>query len=366
MHHNLSMTPYRDMVEGPLPLEAAKHALNGLTLSVESPELRRRLEACVLGNETLMTPVELHHGRRAILAFNKVDEVLAGVPRIGHDISGPEPLIASAGIPESMGRPLAVVDIPSADVNTDGQLVLAIGHQVQLIAVGNLLGALGSYFDGPPCLLVGLPLSRSVAPCLQCSRVHCHPVTEAREFLVMLPHKRSGDFSKQRQVVATSEFGKEPAERGLMGYFIWGFNPTGSSYEWVVTQRPYQGGCRGQAEVVFGQEAMPENADGVPFGSTSCRALQGSQEGGIIEAGKEGLKCLNERRRLYSWISKCRINSHDGKPQSSCRLGDSSVVITWVSVFIGTIVLNFSGRVNGKSRMNTTNSGPILCVISVM
>ena len=312
-----------------------------------------------------MTPVELHHRRRAILAFNKVDEVFPRVPRIGHDVTGPESLIASAGVPERVGGTLAVVDIASADVNTDGQLMFAVSYQVQLVAIGNLLGALRTHLDGPPCLFVGLPFPCSIAPRLQGCRVHCHPIAEARQFGVVLPYKRAGDFSKQREVVTAGELGKEPAERGLVGYVLWRLNPTGPGHEGIVTQGPYQGGGRGQPHVVFGQEAVPESADRVTFGATSGWALQCGQEIRVVEAGKEGLKRLDDRRRLCSWISECRINSHDGKPQSSCRLGDSGVVITWVSVFIGTIVLNYSRRVNGKSRMNYTISGSILCVISL-
>ena len=49
MHHDLTLTPHRDMVEGPLSLETAEHALNGLALLVEGFELRRGLKACVFG-----------------------------------------------------------------------------------------------------------------------------------------------------------------------------------------------------------------------------------------------------------------------------------------------------------------------------
>ena len=181
----------------------------------------------------------------------------------------------------------------------------------------------------------------------------------------MLPDERAGDFSEQGQVVATGELGKEPTERGLMGYVLRRVNATGPSYEWVVTQCPYQSGGGSQPQVVLGQEAVPEGADGVPFGATSGWALQRSQEFGIVEASKEVLEFLNERRSLYSWISECIIGVHDGKSVPSCRSGDSSVGSTWVSVFIGTIVLSFPRRVNGKSRMNRTNLGPILCAISL-
>ena len=365
MNHDLTPTPYRDMVEGPLPLEATEHALNGLTLPVEGLELRSGLETGILGDEALMTPVELDHRSRAVLALHQVDEVLAGVPRIGHDVAGPESLIASAGVPECVGRPLAVVDIPCADVNTDGQLVFAISHQVQFVTVGNLLGALCADLDRPPRFSVGLRLPGPVTPSLERCRVHRHPVTKAREFGVVLSHKRAGDFPKQREVVATGELGKEPAECSLMGYVLRRVNTTGPGHEGVVSQCPYQSGGRGQAHVVFGQEAVPEGADGMTFGATPGWALQCGQQVGVVEASKEVLEFLNERRSLYSCISECIIAMHDGRPRPSCRSGDSSVGSTWVSVFIGTIVLNCPRRVNGKSRMNRTNLGPILCAISL-
>ena len=192
MHHDLTLTPYRDMVEGPLPLEAAEHALNGLTLPVEGLELRSGLKASVLDQESLMAPVELGHRSRAVLALHQVDEVFAGIARIGHDVAGPESLIASAGVPERVGRPLAVVDIASADIDTNGQLVFAISHQVQLVAIGKLLGTLCTHLDGPPCFSVSLGLPRPVTPSLECCRVHRHPIAEARGVPCSVAGRESG------------------------------------------------------------------------------------------------------------------------------------------------------------------------------
>ena len=315
MSRNFLASSYCDVVQGPLALEPGKRPFHGLPLLQKSLTFEGVLYS-VLRQQPFMPFVQLDDGSCSILAAHQSKKLSAGISGVCHDVFRVKLSCRRPSFPQHIRGPLGIMDVSWANIGSDGQFVLTVNQQVQLPAVSQFLGALGSHLDRPSRLRVGLWGLTTIAPTLQRCAIEGYSLTKPRQSLVMLASQGTGNIFDTGQILG--ELPEEPAKCGFVRDVIRRDYPASLSNEWVVVQSPNHR-CRGRKpKSVLHYEASPERLDRMPFRASADGTFQSFKQSRIVEFGEDALKLVNDGRTLSRTLNGCMMEQDHGKPQPSC------------------------------------------------
>ena len=321
MDSNLTSTPYRDVVQGALPLETGVDPLYAGTLAVQCLSSSRLTHLGSLSSVPFVASIGVNDGLGLVLPPNEVVEGSTRVTLIGGDVLGPELACGEPCFAEYVRCPSSIVDVASAYVSRDRQLVLSVNKQVKFPSQRGLCPPVGVLLDRPARFLVRFLGLAPVDPSFERGGVYGNPLSEAWESSVAVTYQSAGHVLDLGSRVVLGESCEEPGEGCLVGDGVGRRDATGPSDVRVVLEGADKR-CSGlQTQDVLGNQAMPEDLDGVPLGATAGRALESIQERSIVQLGEDGLEFCDNGWRLNRSADTGIINSDHLKLNPSVRSG---------------------------------------------
>lgn len=313
MSLHLRRAAHGDVVQGTLPLEPRETAFHGLSLRVQSLPRNRVLPVAVPDHESLVASVHLDDGLRTVLALDKGEQVLTGVPGISHDISGVEPGHILPCLSQQERSPRHIAGVPWTDARSDGKLGFAVYHEVQLPSEYEFRLAVGVLLDRPSSHLVrgvGLP---TVHPALERGRVYRYSLGEPRCRRLIGQRQSPRHILDFVKILSGREPLKESAERRLVRNVIGRIYPAHLRHERVVMEGANHCPRGRTGQHVFRNETAPENLNRVSLGSTAHGAFRGCKKGRIVQAIENRLEFRHNRRGLNCYRASGMIGEDHGK-----------------------------------------------------
>ena len=164
-----------------------------------------------------VTSRDVDDGLGMVLPSNQAYESTSRVPFISDDVVGLESTIGNSGLSEEARSLFSVMDIPRGDIGSYRQLIFRVYHEVQLVAIHELVNSLCSFLNRPSRLWVRLPRFTTVRPCLKRGAVHRYSLPKPRQSVVGVPHQRTGHILHQMQVFPFRQLSEESRERSFVG-----------------------------------------------------------------------------------------------------------------------------------------------------
>ena len=254
MQSNFSLTASRNVVQRTLTFEPGERKLYGLPLLAQGLSFRCVEDLSIGCPELLVMAGDVHYWDSPVLAFDMAHELPTSIASVSHEVSGMEPLIGHAALPERVSGSCHIMNVPRADMRADGQFRFAVNDEMQLPAINKLLRPLCAFLNAPSRFGVGFGVFTAIRPSLQSRGVESYTFAEPRQCIIMLSNKASRDIFNAMQILRRCQSLVEPRERGLVGNIIGRSNATSLSNERIVLKHPDHCVRGSQAEHVFGNE----------------------------------------------------------------------------------------------------------------
>ena len=308
MNSDLMPTTHPNRVKTAMGLQARVDALDSSAPSVDGLPLRR-LDGSCHGLLVSRVGVNVRTGFRVVVN-DVIPYSVGGIGRISNNVPRPEVVGGVSRLPQKRCSPLGVVDVPCGHIDHKGQFVGGIAEDVGLVAPDVLLIPLSVGFDNPSSVLVRRAVMLpAVRPCLDVGRVYGDRLPDVGKRLVELARECPQDTPHVVHEGRLGEFRPEAGEGRLAGDCALDAASPGDVR--VIVEQAHQVGDGGQAQVVEGDKASPENLGSVALRPTSSRALQTRKQARVGECGEYGLKFRNDRRGLRQDGQRARIcDSH--------------------------------------------------------
>ena len=293
---DLSPASYSDMVQRTLTFEPGVRTFNSSPLLFEAPVACKSGLAAFLCQHMDRGGGDVDNGVGIVLASYQMEHGSGRIALVRNNEARVKTRDLSTSFSQHIGCSLRIINIPCAYIGGNRHFRLAVYQEVQLPTVGIFFGTLRTLLDRPAGVWISLRLLSPIAPSFQGRAVQRHALTESRQFGIVPPHKATRHVLESRQDLGTGKPLEKAAERSLVGDVQDGLNAYRSCDVGVPVEHAEELSGRGETQVVFDDEAMPQHPGRVALRASALGSDQRFYDRRIIEFPKKRLQFADKQR----------------------------------------------------------------------